>query len=185
MAEGEDAVTEAERAPLALAAPTAAMSARLTSKLYLPTALVAMQLPAGLADLQKVPRLLPPDEWHDEEARLQEYVEAIRATARVFATYNHKMETLASYDSYMVWIDGWARLSGFKPIVEVDLEVRAERAGVRARRAVGANGLRVRHGTLPNMSLAEGSVSQPTLLHSLQLRFCGGTIRLHTFFQVF
>ena len=107
--DGEDAVTEAERAPLALAAPTAAMSARLTSKLYLPTALVAMQLPAGLADLQTVPRLLPPDEWHDEEARLQEYVEAIRATARVFATYNHKMETLASYDAYMVWIDGWAR----------------------------------------------------------------------------
>ena len=59
----------------------------LTSKLYLPTALVAMQLPAGLADLQTVPRLLPPDEWHDEEARLQEYVEATwyRGPSRVLA----------------------------------------------------------------------------------------------------
>ena len=49
---GEADASGAERAPLALAAPTAAMSARLSSKLYLPSALVAMQLPAGLADLR-------------------------------------------------------------------------------------------------------------------------------------
>ena len=82
MAEADGGASDAENASLALAAPTAAMSARLTSKLYLPTALVAMQLPAGLADLRVVPRLLPPDEWHDEEARLEEYVTSIRATAR-------------------------------------------------------------------------------------------------------
>ena len=52
--------------PLALAALTEAMSARLTAKLYLPTALVAKQLPAGLADMSTVPRLLPPDERNDE-----------------------------------------------------------------------------------------------------------------------
>ena len=109
--------------PLALAAPTAAMSARLTNKKYLPTALIAQQLPAGLADMSTVPRLLPPDEWNDEAARLQEYVTAIRATARVFDTYNHKVETLAAYDMYMVWIDAWAKLSGFGAYVDVDTEV--------------------------------------------------------------
>ena len=35
---------------LALAGPTAAQSSRLASKLYLPTALLALQLPAGMAD---------------------------------------------------------------------------------------------------------------------------------------
>eukprot|EP00966_Prymnesium_polylepis_P080030 1854430-Prymnesium_polylepis.1 len=35
--------------------------------------------------MSTVPRLLPPDEWNDEVARLAEYVAAIRATASVFA----------------------------------------------------------------------------------------------------
>eukprot|EP00966_Prymnesium_polylepis_P319760 7376189-Prymnesium_polylepis.1 len=55
------------------------MSARLTAKKDLPTALVAKQLPAGLADMRTVLRLLPPGEWNDEAARLAEYVAAIRA----------------------------------------------------------------------------------------------------------
>ena len=107
--------------PLALAAPTAAMSARLTAKKYLPTALISKQLPAGLSDMRTVPRLKAPDEWKDEAARLAEYVAAIRATASVFPTYNHKTETLAAYDSYMVWIDMWLRLSCFGSFVDVDL----------------------------------------------------------------
>ena len=109
--------------PLALAAPTAAMSARLTAKKYLPTALISKQLPARLSDMRTVPRLKAPDEWNDEAARLAEYVAAIRATASVFQTYNHKTETLAAYDSYMVWIDMWLRLSGFGSFVDVDLQV--------------------------------------------------------------
>ena len=83
-----------------------------------------MQLPAGLADMSVVPRLLRLDDKHDEAARLAGYVASIRSVARVFATYNHKVETLASYDQYMVWIDAWARLSGFGALVEIDLQVR-------------------------------------------------------------
>ena len=73
--------------------------------------------------MRTVPRLKAPDEWNDEAARLAEYVAAIRATASVFQTYNHKTETLAAYDSYMVWIDMWLRLSGFGSFVDVDLQV--------------------------------------------------------------
>ena len=72
---------------LMLAGPTAAMSSRLMAKKYLPTASVAMQLPAGLADMSVVPRLLRPDNKHDEAARLAGYVASIRSVARVFATY--------------------------------------------------------------------------------------------------
>ena len=61
--QSSEPVASEERAqPLALAAPTAARSARLTAKLYLPTALTARQLPAGLADVRTVPRLQPPNE---------------------------------------------------------------------------------------------------------------------------
>ena len=126
--------SEERTQPLALAAPTAARSARLTSKLYLPTALIARQLPAGLADMSTVPRLQPPNDEHDAAARLAEYVAAIRATARVFATYNHKVETLAAYDSYMIWIDAWARLSGFGTFIAIDLQV-CECSSKRAARA--------------------------------------------------
>ena len=66
----------------------------------------------------------------DEAARLAEYVAAIRATARVFDTYHHKVETLAAYDQYIVWIDAWARLSGFGSFVEVDLQVSARTSTV-------------------------------------------------------
>eukprot|EP00966_Prymnesium_polylepis_P301688 6970364-Prymnesium_polylepis.1 len=40
------------------------MSARLTAKKYLPTALISKQLPAGLSDMRTVPRLKAPDEWN-------------------------------------------------------------------------------------------------------------------------
>ena len=94
------------RGALALAAPTAARSSRLASKLYLPSALVEMQLPSGLGDLTTVPRLQRHDEEHDAQAMLDEYVLAIRATVRVFATYQHKKQTLVAYDGYMLWIIG-------------------------------------------------------------------------------
>ena len=74
---------------LALAGPTAAQSSRLASKLYLPTALLALQLPAGMADLSVVPRLRQQDEVYSQEQCIAEYISAIRATVRVFATYNH------------------------------------------------------------------------------------------------
>ena len=96
---------------LALTSPSVAISARLEKMEYMPTALKALQLPSGLGDLQSVPRLQDEEEQPDEALRLAEYVRAIRATARVFATYQHKIETLAAYDAYMVWIDAWARLS--------------------------------------------------------------------------
>ena len=63
-------------------------------KMYLPSALVEMQLPSGLGDMSIVPRLQQADEEHDAQARLDEYVRAIRATVRVFATYQHKKQTL-------------------------------------------------------------------------------------------
>ena len=72
--------------PLVLAQPTAVASARLSSKLYMPTALIKAQLPAGLGDLQTVPRLSD-QAGETHAARLQQYIMAIRATAKVFATY--------------------------------------------------------------------------------------------------
>ena len=98
--------------------------------LYLPTAAIALQLHAGLSDLSAVPRLQAPDELNDEAARLDEYVQAIRATAKVFETYQHKTETLIEYDAYIVWVDAWLRISGFGAYFVVDLEVR--RGGERA-----------------------------------------------------
>ena len=54
---------------------------------------------------------------------LEEYVAAIRATARVFVTYQHKKATLIEYDRYMIWLDAWLRLSGFGSYVDVDMTV--------------------------------------------------------------
>ena len=56
-------------APLALAAPTAARSSRLAEKLYLPSALLSLHMPSGLADVRTVPRLQEPDEEHDAAER--------------------------------------------------------------------------------------------------------------------
>ena len=120
------------RGALALAAPTAARSSRLASKLYLPSALVEMQLPSGLGDLTTVPRLQRHDEEHDPQAMLDEYVLAIRATVRVFATYQHKKQTLVAYDGYMLWIDAWLRLSGFGSYIDVDMAVREPSSNRRA-----------------------------------------------------
>ena len=81
---------------VALAAPTAAQASRLASKLYMPTGLLHTHLPAGVVDLQTVPRFARPDELRSNEECLAAYVAAIRATAQVFATSNHKNETLVS-----------------------------------------------------------------------------------------
>ena len=64
-------------APLALAAPTAARSSRLAEKLYLPSALLSLHMPSGLADVRIVPRLQEPDDEHDAAERLEEYMVAL------------------------------------------------------------------------------------------------------------
>ena len=50
---------------------------------------IAADAVSGLAEVSIVPRLQKPDEEHDAAERLEEYVAAIRATARVFVTYQH------------------------------------------------------------------------------------------------
>ena len=91
-----------------------------------------------MVDLQTVPRYARPDEieLRTEEECLAKYVAAILATAQVFATSNHKNETLVSYDSYMVWVEAWLVLSGFGSYVVIDpvvsltaLRTRCARAG--------------------------------------------------------
>ena len=110
-------------APVVLAAPVAAASARMRAKLYLPTAFVGEHMPAGLGLMQTVPRLRHGDETMSEAEALELYVAAIRETARVFATCNHKQTTMTEYDSYVVWIASWAKLSGFGEFVIVNHEV--------------------------------------------------------------
>ena len=56
-------------------------------------------------------------------SRLEQYVNAIRATARVFEQSNTKQSTRASYDGYMCWINSWAQLSGFETLIVVNHEV--------------------------------------------------------------
>ena len=104
-----------------LTAPAATMSARLSSKLYLPSALILTHLPAGSAELKEVPRLLMANEQYSEEDRRQQYVAAIRKTASLFATCHHKTTTLAAHDSYMVWLDSWSKLSGLGPLVDISV----------------------------------------------------------------
>jgi len=53
------------------------------------------------------------DAESSEGKRLDEYVAAIRSTIKVFAKYHHRKESLAEYHRYIVWVDGWAQLSGF------------------------------------------------------------------------
>ncbi len=113
---------------LLLAAPSRAIGARLLQKQYIPTALLALELPAGTMEASgAVPRFAT-DAERSEADRLDEYVRAVRATIRVFAKYHHKKETLAEYDKYFVWLDSWAQLSGFGSFCVVSDEVRAMRA---------------------------------------------------------
>ena len=117
-----------------LAAPAAAMSAGLSAKRYMPTALIGDQLPAGLGDVRTVPKLHEMD-GETSEARLKEYIAAVRSTARVFRTYNHQKLTLESYDSQVVWVDAWMRMSGFGAFVSVDSAVRCTCLSERGRLA--------------------------------------------------
>ena len=98
--------------------------ARVGQKLYLPSALLARQLPAGLGAMQRVPRLLD-IEADGEAARLELYISAIRRTARVFEVSQCKHETAVEHDFYMGWINSWACLSGFGSFVVVDEQVSA------------------------------------------------------------
>ena len=80
-------------------------------------------LPSGMGSLERVPRLSDSEE-SSYSARLQEYVAAIRTTARVFEQGNSLQTTRARYDGYMCWIDGWVKLSGFEKLAVVNNEVR-------------------------------------------------------------
>ena len=73
--------------PLAavLARPQAADAAKISTRLYMPTMLLKDSMPAGLTDLESVPTLRATNADDDFEARLSEYVRAIRATSAVFA----------------------------------------------------------------------------------------------------
>ena len=97
-------------------------------KKYMPTALIADELPAGSLEVSACVPRLSTDAACPEGERLEEYVAAIRATMKVFAKYHHKKESLAEYDRYIVWLDGWAQLSGFGSYCVVSETVRV-RAG--------------------------------------------------------
>ena len=81
--------------PLAavLARPQAADAAKISTRLYMPTMLLKDSMPAGLTDLESVPTLRATSADDDFEARLADYVRAIRATSAVFAVANHKEKT--------------------------------------------------------------------------------------------
>jgi len=108
---------------MAAAAESGALTSAGVRKLYLPTALLKEHLPSGMASLGRVPRL---NDSQDASyaVRLQEYVAAIRATARVFEQDSSLESTRARYDRYMCWVDGWAKLSGFDQLAVIDNEVR-------------------------------------------------------------
>ena len=111
--------------PMAVeAAEIGALGTAGVKKLYMPTALLKEHLPVGMDKVQRVPSMRDSSKASYAE-RVDEYVEAIRETARVFEVSNHKSTTLAEYDKYMCWIDGWAQLSGFEALVRVDRQVRA------------------------------------------------------------
>ena len=92
--------------------------ARIGQKLYMPSALLANQLPAGLGSMTRVPRLMDLAA-EDDAARLELYINTIRRTARVFEVGNCKTETAVEYDCYMGWINTWLCLSGFGSFVTV------------------------------------------------------------------
>ena len=107
---------------MAAAAQSGALTSAGVRKLYLPTALLKEHLPSGMASLGRVPRL---NDSQDASyaVRLQEYVSAIRATARVFEQDSSLETTRARYDRYMCWVDSWAKLSGFDKLAVIDNEV--------------------------------------------------------------
>ena len=69
------------------AASTGALASAGVNKLYMPTALLKQQLPSGMGSIERVPSMA--DGIGDSYAsRLEEYVNAIRATARIFEQYD-------------------------------------------------------------------------------------------------
>ena len=116
-------LAEVEAAPAA-GEVVALAGARVGQKLYMPSALLAKQLPAGLGAMQRVPRLLD-IEAETDSARLELYVATIRRTARVFEIGQLKQETAVEHDFYMGWVNTWACLSGFGSFVVVDEKVSA------------------------------------------------------------
>jgi hypothetical protein len=95
---------------------------RIGQKDFLPTALLKQHLPAGMGSMRSVPRLMD-IEAENDVARLADYVATIRRTARVFEICNCKEQTLIEHDSYMVWLNSWACLSGFGNFLVVNEEV--------------------------------------------------------------
>ena len=101
-------------------------SSRVGQKQFMPTALLAQHMPAGLGAMCSVPRL-GDMQAETEAARLEEYIMTIRRTARVFEVCDCKQATFVEHDKYMTWVDGWAYLSGFGKYVVVDHEVSCPR----------------------------------------------------------
>ena len=102
---------------LLLSAPSRAIGARLMRKLYLPTALIADELPAGSLEVATCVPRFSTDEERLEAERLEEYVSAIRegddeGLCKV-GTTNHKKQSLVEMDKCFVWLNSWAMLSGF------------------------------------------------------------------------
>lgn len=120
----------AARSAMLLASPAAALRAKLTEKTrYRPTAAIKPLLPVGVESLEAVPRLAHvPRMGQVSATAMNEYVEAIRKCARAFAKSHRKKGTLVERDNYVVWVDSWARLSGFGEYVIVDDTVRQRRA---------------------------------------------------------
>ena len=56
-------------------------------------------------------------------SRIEQYVNAIRATARVFEQSSCKQSTCSRYDGYMC-ASSWAELSGFETLTVVNHELR-------------------------------------------------------------
>jgi hypothetical protein len=124
----------AQKEQLLLASPSRAIGARLMQKQYMPTALLALDLPAGSPEAGEAVPKFATDAERSAVDRLDEYVRAIRSTIKVFAKYHHKTESLAANDKYFVWLDSWARLSGFGSfcVVSETVRVAATRAAVSA-----------------------------------------------------
>ena len=112
-------VVEAEAAAVAAAVDASPLG----GLQYFPTALIRDQLPVGLDELGGVPTMAKTP-GATLAARIKKYAAAMRRMAKVYATSEHKRKTKAQYDTVMLWLDAWSRLSGFGAVVAVDLRVR-------------------------------------------------------------
>ena len=118
-----------------------AIGARLMQKQYMPTALLALDLPAGSLEAgEAVPKFatdaegaLRPTGWTSTSGPSGRRLRCSRSITI------HKTDSLAANDKYFVWLDSWARLSGFGSFCVVSETVRV--AATRAACAVRSEGM--------------------------------------------